>query len=49
MVLLLLLIVNIAIAKVTHGARNWITIFGVTFQPSEFVKVAFIFVGAATL
>ena len=26
-----------------------ITIFGVTFQPSEFVKVAFIFVGAATL
>ena len=46
---ILLLIVNIAIAKVTHGARNWITIFGVTFQPSEFVKVAFIFVGAATL
>ena len=43
---ILLLIVNIAIAKVTHGARNWITIFGVTFQPSEFVKVAFIFVGA---
>ena len=46
---ILLLIVNIAIEKVTHGARNWITIFGVTFQPSEFVKVAFIFVGAATL
>lgn len=46
---ILLLIVNIAIAKVTHGARNWITIFGATFQPSEFVKVAFIFVGAATL
>ena len=46
---ILLLIVNIAIAKVTHGARNWITIFGVTFQPSEFVKVAFIFLGAATL
>ena len=46
---ILLLIINIAIAKVTHGARNWITIFGVTFQPSEFVKVAFIFVGAATL
>lgn len=46
---ILLLIVNIAIAGVTHGARNWITIFGVTFQPSEFVKIAFIFVGAATL
>lgn len=46
---ILLLLVNIAIAKVTHGARNWITVFGVTFQPSEFVKIAFIFVGAATL
>lgn len=46
---IVLLLINIAIAKVTHGARNWITIFGVTFQPSEFVKIAFIFVGAATL
>ena len=39
---ILLLIVNIAIAKVPHGARNWITIFGVTFQPSEFVKLTFV-------
>ncbi len=46
---IVLLLVNIVIAKVTNGARNWITIFGVTFQPSEFVKVAFIFVGSATL
>lgn len=49
---LALLLVNLLIAKVTHGARNWITIGGengITFQPSEFVKVAFIFVGAATL
>lgn len=48
----LLLIVNLVIAKTTHGARNWITIGGengITFQPSEFVKIAFIFVGAATL
>lgn len=44
-----LLIVNLVIAKSTNGARNWIEIAGVTFQPSEFVKVAFIFVGAATL
>ncbi|MDE6124092.1 MAG: FtsW/RodA/SpoVE family cell cycle protein [Eubacterium sp.] len=46
---ILLLIVNLAIAKITYGARNWITIGGITFQPSEFVKIAFIFVGAATL
>lgn len=49
---ILLLLVNLVIAKTTHGARNWITIGGengITFQPSEFVKIAFIFVGAATL
>lgn len=46
---ILLLLVNIAIAKTTHGARNWITVGGITLQPSEFVKIAFIFVGAATL
>ena len=31
------------------GARNWIEIGGFTVQPSEFVKIAFIFVGSATL
>lgn len=46
---ILLLIVNLAIAKKTYGAYNWIEIGGITFQPSEFVKIAFIFVGAATL
>lgn len=46
---ILLLLVNLVIAKSTNGARNWITIGGITLQPSEFVKVAFIFVGSATL
>lgn len=49
---LLLLLVNLIIAETTNGARNWITIGGengITLQPSEFVKVAFVFVGAATL
>ena len=47
-----LLALNILLAKTTNGANNWIEIgkdTGITFQPSEFVKVAFIFVGAATL
>lgn len=46
---LLLLALNLIIGKVKHGAQNWIEIGGITVQPSEFVKVAFIFVGAATL
>lgn len=46
---MVLLFLNLVIGKVKHGAQNWISIGGVTVQPSEFVKVAFIFVGAATL
>ncbi|MGN0447945.1 MAG: FtsW/RodA/SpoVE family cell cycle protein [Acutalibacteraceae bacterium] len=32
-----------------NGAYNWIELFGFSLQPSEFVKIAFVFVGAATL
>ncbi len=32
------------IGKESGGARNWISIGGVLFQPSEFVKVALVFV-----
>lgn len=32
-----------------NGAYNWISIKGITLQPSEFVKIAFVFVGAASL
>lgn len=45
----ILLSLNLIIGKVKHGAQNWISIGGITVQPSEFVKVAFIFVGSATL
>ena len=44
-----ILAVNVALGKVTYGANNWLSIGGVSFQPSEFVKIAFIFVGAAAL
>lgn len=40
---------NLALAATTFGAKNWISIAGFTFQPSELVKVAFIWVGAGTL
>ena len=46
---LILLAANIALAKVTNGALNWIDVGSFSFQPSEFVKVAFILVGAVSL
>lgn len=44
-----LLAINILFGRVTNGAANWIHIGPISIQPSEFVKVAFIFVGAAAL
>lgn len=44
-----LLAFTLIFATVTNGAKNWIYIGGISIQPSELVKVAFIFVGAATL
>ena len=32
-----------------NGAYNWISLGPISFQPSELVKIAFVFVGAATL
>lgn len=46
---LLLLAVNLVLAKATNGALNWLDLGFVSIQPSEFVKLAFIFVGDATL
>ncbi len=46
---LVLLAINLILSKVTYGARNWIQIGSFTIQPSEFVKVAYIYAGAATL
>lgn len=44
-----LLCVNILWGTVSNGAKNWIDLGFISIQPSEFVKVAFIFAGAATL
>lgn len=44
-----LLAINLIFGKETYGAANWISIAGISVQPSEVVKVGFIFVGAAAL
>lgn len=44
-----LLAFNILLGEQIFGARNWISIGSLSFQPSEFVKIAFILAGAETL
>ena len=44
-----LLIFNLTFGTFVFGAKNWIQIGAFSFQPSEMVKVAFIWIGAATL
>lgn len=44
-----LLAFTLVFAGFTNGAKNWLYIGGISIQPSELVKVVFIFVGAATL
>ena len=46
---LALLAVNTAFSEAVFGARNWLEFGGYSFQPSELVKVAYIYVGAATM
>lgn len=48
-VALIFLILNLLVSRVTNGAKNWILLGGFSIQPSEIVKVAYIYVGAATL
>ncbi|MGI5875030.1 MAG: FtsW/RodA/SpoVE family cell cycle protein [Bacillota bacterium] len=43
------LALNLVLGQVTYGARNWISFGGFSVQPSELVKLVFVFAGAATL
>lgn len=44
-----LLLLNLALGTEQYGAKNWIFIGGMSFQPSEIVKLCFIFAGASSL
>ncbi len=46
---IVVLAANIVLGEDINGARNWIIIGSVSVQPSEFVKIIFVFVGATTL
>lgn len=43
------LALNLLAGDTQYGAQNWLTIGGFSLQPSEFVKIAYIYTGAATL
>ncbi len=45
----LLMFINIAFSDKVLGARNWLTIGGFSLQPSELVKVGYVYAGASTL
>ena len=49
LVSLALLAVNYFFGRELNGARNWLILGGLSLQPSELVKVCYVYVGAATL
>ncbi len=46
---LVLLGVNVLFSEAVFGAKNWLEFGGYSFQPSELIKYAYIYVGASTL
>ena len=44
-----LLLITLVFGKEYHGAKNWLIIGGMSFQPSELSKVCFVFVGASAM
>ena len=46
---LLLLALTLVMSPTVFGAKNWLIVAGRSLQPSEFVKIAYIYAGAAAL
>ncbi len=46
---ILLLIINLIFGEERYGAKNWIMLGSFSFQPSELVKLCFIFAGVSTM
>lgn len=44
-----LFLLTVIFGTVVNGAQNWIYIGSYSIQPSEFIKIAFVFAGASTL
>lgn len=44
-----LLVITLLFGKSYNGAKNWLIIGGMSFQPSELSKVCFVFMGASTM
>ena len=44
-----LLAVNVVFGSEMFGAKNWLSVGGFSFQPSELVKIVYIYAGAATM
>ena len=44
-----LLGITLVLGKAKFGATNWVTLGGISFQPSEIAKICYIFAGSATL
>ncbi len=43
-----LLLFNIVFGTTKYGAENWVSFGAFSMQPSELVKIAFVYAGAAT-
>ncbi len=46
---LCLFVLNLILGTTSFGSKNWIYIGPISIQPSEFIKIAFVFVGTSTL